>query len=99
MDNDSLIGLAFGFVCGIAILFAISALVVGTIFKMPFGVNLSAAHCAECEEPAPTVRAPKDRYEMMWGGWTCQECGCKNDKWGRARQGKRRRRQRSREEE
>jgi hypothetical protein len=31
------------------------------------------------------VRVPKGMEETLWGGWTCPNCGCKVDKYGRER--------------
>jgi hypothetical protein len=39
--------------------------------------------CAECGAPAPKVRKPANRRQMLWGGWTCPECGCEMDRRGR----------------
>src|SRR5438309_1362488 len=80
MENDTLLGIVFSSICGCGLVGAIGFLVIGTIFKLPFGVNLGRAECGECGRAAPTVRAPKDLYEMLLGEWTCGKCGCKNDK-------------------
>ena len=87
MNNDTLLGIAFASLCGFGILGAIALLVVGTIFKTRWGINLAAvfgsAKCAECGAPSPAVaRIPKTPYQVMWGGWTCEECGLELDKWG-----------------
>jgi transposase-like protein len=39
--------------------------------------------CPQCGTPAPKVRKPANRREMLWGGWTCQKCGCELDRRGR----------------
>ena len=96
MENDTLLGIVFSSVCGCGIVGGIGFLAVGTIFKLPFGVNLGRA---ECGRAAPTVRAPKDLYEMLLGGWTCGKCGCKNDKWGKPRNGVRRRKRKKKRDE
>jgi hypothetical protein len=85
MNNDAILGIAIGSLCGLALLSGLALLIIGTILKTRFGVNFRGADCAECGTPAPVVRAPKDLYEMLWGGWTCEECGQANDKWGNAR--------------
>ncbi len=51
-----------------------------------WGVNfkgLAGAGCPECGESMPPVRVPKNMNQMLWGGWTCSECGCEVDKWGK----------------
>jgi len=39
--------------------------------------------CAHCGAPAPKIRKPANRRQMLWGGWTCPECGCEMDRRGR----------------
>ncbi len=48
-----------------------------------FGINLKPAVCTQCGTPAPAIRTPANRRQMLWGGWTCAECGYELDKWGR----------------
>lgn len=46
------------------------------------GLNLSSdLKCPNCHAPLPTVRAPKNFRQMMWGGWTCPQCKAEFDKW------------------
>jgi hypothetical protein len=67
------------------------ALLVGLVFVIRdtirgrgnFGINLKPAICTQCGTPAPLVRKPASRRQMLWGGWTCAECGYELDKWGR----------------
>jgi hypothetical protein len=47
------------------------------------GINLKAVHCPQCDERLPTLRLPS-LSQVAWGGWTCPQCGCEVDKWGRA---------------
>jgi hypothetical protein len=47
--------------------------------------NLDAVDCPRCGERMPRVRLPTSLHQMMWGGWTCPNCGCEMDKWGKAR--------------
>jgi len=39
--------------------------------------------CAECGAPVPKIRKPANRRQMLWGGWTCPQCGCEMDRRGR----------------
>ena len=48
-----------------------------------FGINTKQVYCPDCDEPAPTIRAPKNLRQAVWGGCTCAECGTEYDKWGR----------------
>ncbi|MBY0512580.1 MAG: hypothetical protein K2P78_01555 [Gemmataceae bacterium] len=71
-----------------AVLFGLFALVVRDTVRRRgwWGVNvkgLAGAECPRCGEPLPAVRKPKNRRQVLWGGWTCDECGCEIDKWGR----------------
>lgn len=85
LDNDAILGISIGGSCCLLLTGGLVAIVVGTIMKTRFGLNFGAARCGECGNPVPTVRAPRNLYEMLWGGWTCDRCGCENDKWGRPR--------------
>jgi hypothetical protein len=48
-----------------------------------WGVNGAPTFCPNCGDAAPTVRKPASFPQALWGGWTCKECGCEFDKWGR----------------
>src|SRR5262249_49329616 len=48
-----------------------------------WAINGPATFCPNCDEAAPTVRKPANFQQALWGGWTCRECGCEYDKWGR----------------
>lgn len=39
--------------------------------------------CPECDQPLPKQRKPKNRRQFLWGGWTCEHCGCEIDAKGR----------------
>ena len=47
-----------------------------------WGINLRRVECPGCGEPAPVVRKPQNRRQMLWGGCTCPACGLEYDKWG-----------------
>lgn len=53
-----------------------------TVSKL--GINLEQVQCPGCGEQLPSIRMPKHWHELMWGGWTCPNCGCRMDKWGKA---------------
>lgn len=40
------------------------------------------AKCAECGVPMPPLRRPANRRQMLWGGWTCKNCGTELDRRG-----------------
>ncbi|MCC6777428.1 MAG: hypothetical protein IT537_12480 [Hyphomicrobiales bacterium] len=50
-----------------------------------WGIGSLRAECPRCRTPLPTIRAPSSWREMLWGGWTCPQCRCKVDKYGRER--------------
>ena len=39
--------------------------------------------CPECRASLPQVRLPTSLRQALWGGYTCNKCGCEIDKWGR----------------
>jgi hypothetical protein len=63
----------------------IGAVVGGTIalVMLALALLLKPKPCAECGAPAPRFRNPANRRQMLWGGWTCPECGCEMDGRGR----------------
>jgi hypothetical protein len=46
------------------------------------GINLRAVACPKCQTPQPTFRKSANFRQMLWGGWTCAQCGTELDKWG-----------------
>jgi hypothetical protein len=69
----------------VAIALAVGLLVYGTVAKTRWGINFTGATCPSCGLAMPRTRPPADAKEAAWGGWTCEKCGTKADKWGRAR--------------
>jgi hypothetical protein len=49
-------------------------------------INLKTIHCPKCDKEQPKVRKPKGWTEILWGGNTCENCGCKMDRFGKERQ-------------
>lgn len=48
-----------------------------------WGVCLGRPSCRQCATPAPLVRIMPDNWQqILWGGWTCKECGIELDKYG-----------------
>ncbi len=54
--------------------------------KGRWGIGSLNPSCPRCGAPLPAIRKPTSSDEAMWGGWTCERCGCKVDKYGRERQ-------------
>jgi len=40
--------------------------------------------CPRCTSMMPALRWPTSFRQAMWGGWTCQSCGCEIDRSGAA---------------
>ena len=70
-----------------AILIAISAgiavVITGTIHKTRNGINFRRVKCPRCGKFMPIIRRPATERQRLYGGWTCDQCGCEIDKWGR----------------
>ncbi len=48
-------------------------------------INLNTVYCPVCKKQQPKIRKPKGWKEILWGGYTCENCGCKMDKYGKER--------------
>ncbi|WP_298420294.1 hypothetical protein [uncultured Kordia sp.] len=48
-------------------------------------INTKTVNCPKCREEQPKIRKPKGWYEILWGGNTCKNCGCKMDRFGKER--------------
>lgn len=51
--------------------------------KWQIGVNFSRVYCPDCGEKMPLLRVPKSLREILYGGWSCNSCGCEMDKYGK----------------
>ncbi len=49
------------------------------------GINLKTVYCPVCNAKQPQIRIPKRLKELLWGGGTCKNCGCRMDKYGNKR--------------
>ena len=56
-----------------------------SITKKDVGINLKTVKCPRCRTEQPKIRFPKGWKEILWGGYTCHNCGCKMDKYGTER--------------
>jgi len=45
------------------------------------GLNFDQTSCPECSRQLPRIRRPENLRQMLWGGWTCPDCGKEFDKW------------------
>ena len=46
-------------------------------------LTLARKNCPACGASLPGVRLPTSVRRALWGGYTCKQCGCEIDKWGR----------------
>ena len=58
-------------------------IVVGTIKKNKWGINLNTPICTKCKNKLTYIRKPKSLQQALWGGHTCEKCNVDIDKWGR----------------
>jgi len=57
-----------------------------SIFKhLKLKINTKRLNCPNCKTAQPKVRTPKGWQEILWGGNTCKNCGCKMDRFGNER--------------
>ena len=70
-----------------AILIAIgvgtASVIIGTVHKTRTGINIHRVKCPRCGKTMPIIRRPATERQRLYGGWTCDQCGCEIDKWGR----------------
>ena len=51
--------------------------------KKEWGINLNDVKCPKCKAVMPAIRVSENLHQLMWGGWSCPNCQCKMDKWGK----------------
>ncbi len=51
-----------------------------------WGIGKLRTVCPRCGTRLPMIRKPASEQEALWGGWTCPSCGCKIDRYGKARE-------------
>jgi hypothetical protein len=64
------------------LLIGVVMVVHGNIVRNRWGINSHRVRCPRCNSEMPKIRRPKSVRELLWGGGTCQRCGCVMDKWG-----------------
>jgi hypothetical protein len=78
---DRVVNVAFVFVVSV-LLVGLVLVAYGTMVRNGWGINIRQVNCPHCNTPVPKARKPKSRREMLWGGSSCDKCGCQMDKWG-----------------
>ena len=68
---------------GGAMIGAVAGAVGGLLAVLVVAMFMKPKPCPECGTPPPKVRKPANRRQMLWGGWTCSNCGCELDRRGR----------------
>jgi hypothetical protein len=73
-------------ICGIfmLMLFALIFVFISTErHEGKWGINTADVSCPRCGLRMPKIRKPQNLRQCLWGGGTCQGCGCEVDKWGK----------------
>jgi len=79
--SDKVLNVLFAGIAAL-MLIGLPLVVYGTVTRNRWGINFQQVNCPRCHAPMPRARMPKSRREMLWGGGTCDKCGCEMDKWG-----------------
>ena len=48
------------------------------------GSSLTTPKCPTCDTQQPAIRKPASVRQLIWGGWTCGNCGTEIDRHGKA---------------
>jgi len=68
----------------VIIMIALVAILISTEKKNGrWGINTNNVLCPKCGMPMPKIRKPQNWRQFLWGGGTCNGCGCEVDKWGK----------------
>ena len=47
-----------------------------------FGINLKRVYCPKCNLKQPIIRKPANERQLLYGGYTCENCKIEMDKYG-----------------
>jgi hypothetical protein len=84
MQNEFVIKIIIGAVFAGLVGWAVSRLFISVWpRKGKMGINLNEVSCPKCGEVAPKIRKPANLTQVLWGGWTCEKCGCEFNKYGK----------------
>lgn len=53
-------------------------------FSLLSTYNWATPNCPTCGTKQPAQRKPTSLRQLMWGGWTCANCGTEMDREGKA---------------
>jgi predicted RNA-binding Zn-ribbon protein involved in translation (DUF1610 family) len=56
---------------------------VGVVLLLGAINRAKAVACPRCGAKVPSIRKPTSLRQMLWGGWTCSDCGFEIDRNGR----------------
>ncbi len=48
-----------------------------------WSININKKACPACDSVLPFIRTPRNLRQVVWGGWTCENCRAEIDKAGR----------------
>ena len=64
-------------------IYFITLLIIGKYNKnSKLGINLNRVYCPKCNLKQPIIRRPSNERETLYGGYTCEKCKTKMDKFG-----------------
>lgn len=46
-------------------------------------INLDKVFCPKCNTEQPTLKLADNLRQIIKGGWTCNQCGCEMDRFGK----------------
>jgi hypothetical protein len=61
----------------------LAALVCVPLILVPLFLLVPRRACPECGALFPKFRMPQTSRQLLWGGGTCEQCGCEVDRKGK----------------
>lgn len=73
---------------GIGIIIGIAMLSFLTLIKKEskyskLGINIKRVFCPKCNLKQPIIRKPTNERQILYGGYSCKNCGTEMDKYGK----------------
>jgi len=75
--NVSILGILIG-----VVLFLFFTLIKKDSKYSKLGINLKRVYCPKCNLKQPIIRKPTNERQILYGGYTCKNCGTEMDKYG-----------------
>lgn len=61
---------------------AVAGGAIAGVAVLMMGFFAKAKNCPDCQTELPRIRKATNTRQAMWGGWTCEKCGCEIDRKG-----------------